>query len=452
MISATSMTFVVDYLYNRVVEIDDLSIVEELIEAAMFFQLAELVDSIVEILKAKISLTTWAKVLQIAKVFNLSDLERKARCFGLFHFDHIRKNIDCVDNVVTLHWYLSNAYLKVNHEYDIFETGCDWMRLNNIDSKNSILVILSCLDYKTLDKVSLEKILESDVVNGNDLARQVIKSIMEINSGELECVTPKACASFLQNVDKSVSDIVIGFLTSVKERACMEQPCVIRKRKDTHLKKFNPKINELVNWLEISNKDMWGHNLVVWRGFHIILLCGETCMGKNIWNKNILKYSILEEKWTRLNSVPVVPRRHAAAVIHEDSLYIIGGVDSFRITLASVRRYDLLHDTWHALPDIPEFCQTPVATFHNGELYVSATMLYVFRNNQWVHLFKTSMRHNTIISFRDRLYFSQNWSNCLNCWDTESLIEYMRPNEQLSKKSNYNITSMCLLGELLFKL
>ena len=76
-----------------------------------------------------------------------------------------------------------------------------------------------------------------------------------------------------------------------------------------------------------------------------------------------------ESSWFAGSSMPT-PRQEVAVAIHDEMIYVFGGLNSDGATLATAERYDPAADSWEALPPLPVPLNHAAAASAGGKIYV----------------------------------------------------------------------------------
>lgn len=446
-ITPDAMECILNYFNFDVADVDNLDHIKDIFHAANYFGLDSLCQKIENKLTVMIDNNTCFKIYQIAKEYNLTNLEPKAKSFILYSFNEIKSQISQIENIETLYWYLSHHNLYVDNEIEIFKAGCEWLVNCSDTSDDKILVILSCIIYRSIEKTSLELILTNKHVIENETARRIIEGIIHISDtysidGFFKDENKDNLKKYF---DKETYENINRILMSKKNRVPPIRPCVMKKSPENiEIMTFNVNERKLVQYIPIPGYPWWGQNIVSWKGYTIFALCGKIKIN-DTWNYQVRMYNCLTEQWKILPSLVLTPRRHATAIVNDDMIYVIGGFGQFRIMLSSVHVYNIKTDEWSELPDFPEYSTCLVACFHKGNLFVSGEHLYVYQSNQWQYLGTLRVRHSAILSHNNRLYFTERWINKLFFWDRDFTNCAQREPKNI-KKCHFNVAAMCKIG------
>lgn len=85
-------------------------------------------------------------------------------------------------------------------------------------------------------------------------------------------------------------------------------------------------------------------------------------------------------EWETRSAAPSGPRQETAAVALDGEVYVIGGIDNFGNTVATVEAYDPSGDRWRAVADLPLAMHHAQAAVADGRIVVAGFLTGAFFN------------------------------------------------------------------------
>ncbi|XP_032521528.2 kelch-like protein 25 [Danaus plexippus] len=416
------MNIIVQYMQIGLIDLSELDLptIGDIAIAANFLQITELLKQIEYTLDSQTCESNFMETMAIAETSTFRKLEQYSAAYGLYAFRSMKP--EYIPTIHKLAWYLSHPYLDCQSELDVFKFGFQWV-LKNETGADAILIILGCLDMKTMSSNDFEemKVLMKDFENS--LAAKVIECICELLKMEQEIS--------LEVLDMHKLDVLEKF----NERVLTEIKNIVKESK-TRLLKYTPLIpmwllkdskpellphcmytytkdNGFEKWLEVAEKNLWGWNVVAWGLTKLVIVCGEYGRGTGTFMKDVKVYDVLRKEWTR-HGVDLPPRRHSGVAVVGDSLYIVGGVGGFRVVMDTVIMYDLKQRSYRKIAKLPDAIQNPAVCSHENRVYAAGQKnIYRYEDlgstDTWKNIVGTEIRMSCLRSFKQYIYCMQGY-------------------------------------------
>lgn len=332
------MSIVLQYMNIGLIDLSEYSLatIGDIAVAANFLQIIELIKQIEYTLEIQMCESNWMETMAIAETSSYSKLEQLSAAFGLYSFKTMKP--EYIPTIHKLAWYLSHPYLDTQSELDVFNFGLQWI-LHNETGADALLIILGCLDFKRISNHDIEEIKKCTSEYENSLALKVADCLYELSNNNLEiceAVLNDKKSELCEKFTERVWIETINITKESKSRLLTYTPVVpmwvIKNSKPELLPHYMYTYNNekgFEQWLEVSEKNLWGWSVISWGLTKLVIVCGEHGRGTGIFMKDVKVYDTLKQEWTR-HGVDLPPRRHAGLAVVGDSLYIVGGVGGFR--------------------------------------------------------------------------------------------------------------------------
>lgn len=338
MLDPNTMNIILKYMNMGLIDLSEYSLatIGDIAVAANFLQVTELIKQIEYVLEIQLCDSNWMEIMGMAEHCSYSKLEQYSAAYGLYSFKCMKP--EYVPSIHKLAWYLSHPYIDAQRELDVFMFGLKWI-LNNETGADALLIILGCLDFKRALNHDIEEIKKAASEFENSLASKVVDCMYELSSNKLDINESilddkknELCEKFTERVWAETKNIVRESKPRLLKYTPVVPMWVIKNSKPELLPHYmymydNDKGFE--QWLEVSEKNLWGWSIISWGLTKLVIVCGEHGRGTGIFMKDVKVYDTLKQEWTR-HGVDLPPRRHAGLAVVGDSLYIVGGVGGFR--------------------------------------------------------------------------------------------------------------------------
>lgn len=312
-----------------------LSTIGDIAFAANFLQITELMKQIHYCLGQQLSMANWIEIKGIAHNAPSINLEQEAVIFGLFAFKSMKPRY--IPTIQQLFWYLSHPYLYTDSELHVFKFGLQWIEQQAMGA-DTILIILSCLDMSRITSEELHKIRDLLLAYANSLAEKVVDCLyklvtdFELTLPSIKVHKPVLCEMFTEKVYTEVLNLVsesIQRKLKLTPAVPMWSNKIMKTEKAQNFMNTFTEEDGFQNWVEITEKNLWGWNITNWTPTKLVMVCGEHGRGTGSFMRDVKVYDVHKEEWIR-HGVELPVRRHAGVVIVEDTLFILGGVGAFR--------------------------------------------------------------------------------------------------------------------------
>ncbi|XP_063367231.1 kelch-like protein 8 isoform X2 [Cydia amplana] len=421
-IDAESMKIILHYMNIGLIDLTEysLSIISELVTAANFLQITELIKQIEYTLELQISPASCMEIMNIAQNSAFTQIEQLSATCGLLSFKSMKP--EYIPNLTKLCWYLSHPYLNASSELDVFNFGHTWL-LENETGGDALLIILGCLDIKKLNLSDIAQIKTCMLGYQNSLAAKVVDCLhnLAVLDMELSVVAIQSQEKMLTHTyTEGVYNETLSMVKESRSRSLAYTPAVpVWAMKDSklemvphHMYTFREKVG-FENWLEVAEKNLWGWSVVGWGPTKIVVVCGEHGRGTGLFMKDVKVYDVLKKEWAR-HGVELPARRHGGVAVMEDSLYLIGGVGGFRVTLDTAVVYDLKRRSHRKIANLPDAIQNPAVCAHEGTIYAAGhNNIYQYEDlgdtDRWTTVVGTQIRSSCMASFKGYIYCTQSY-------------------------------------------
>ncbi|CAH0728227.1 unnamed protein product, partial [Brenthis ino] len=395
MLDPNTMSIVLQYMNIGLIDLSEYSLatIGDIAVAANFLQMIELIKQIEYTLEIQMCESNWMETMAIAETSSYSKLEQLSAAFGLYSFKSMKP--EYISTIHKLAWYLSHPYLDTQSELDVFNFGLQWI-LHNETGADALLIILGCLDFKRISKHDIEEIKKCTSEYENSLALKVADCLYELSNNNLEiceAVLNDKKSEFYEKFTERVWIETINIIKESKTRLLSYTPVVpmwvLKNSKRELLPHYMYTYNNekgFEQWLEVSEKDLWGWSVISWGLTKLVIVCGEHVAGKannrtGIYMKDVKVYDTLKQEWTR-HGVDLPPRSHAGLAVVGDSLYILGGKGEFTRELETAIIYDLKQRAYREIDELPEAICNPAVCSHKNMVYVAGEK-QIFRYKAW---------------------------------------------------------------------
>nr|XP_060641087.1 kelch-like protein 26 [Anolis sagrei ordinatus] len=127
-VSAKGLRHIIDFAYSAEVTLD-LDCIQDVLGAAVFLQMAPVVELCEEFLKSAMSVETCLNIGQMATAFSLASLKESVDAFTFRHFLQIAKEEDFLQlPLERLVFFLRSNKLKSCAEIDLFRAAVRWLQ------------------------------------------------------------------------------------------------------------------------------------------------------------------------------------------------------------------------------------------------------------------------------------------------------------------------------------
>ncbi|CAH2094364.1 unnamed protein product [Euphydryas editha] len=420
MLDPNTMNIIFQYMKIGLIDLSEysLSTINNLAVAANFLQITELIKQIEYTLDIQTNESNWMEIMGIAENSSFLKLEQCCAAYGLFSFKTMKP--EYVPTIHKLAWYLSHPYLDTQSELDVFKFGINWIMHKEIGA-DALLIILGCLDVKSITSKDLEDIKKYIKDYENSLAAKVADLLYVLSidvHGILETNLIKQKNELCQKFTERVWNETFNIVKNSKSRCLQYTPVVpVWILKDSkqellpHCMYTYSENNGFEKWLEVAEQNLWGWSVVSWGLTKLVIVGGEHGRGTGMFMRDVKVYDTLRKEWT-WHGVYLPPRRHAGVVVVGDSLYIAGGVGGFRVVLDTAIVYDLKDRTYRKLAKLPDAIQNPAVCSHRGAVY-AAGQKNIYRYEDlgttecWRKVVFAEMRMSCIKSFKEYIYCTQ---------------------------------------------
>lgn len=135
---------------------------QELLAAADLFQVTEVVEACCSFLKREFHPTNCLGIMNLAEAFSCLDLSTAARTFSQRNFIEVVKQEEFLDlSIDSLLKLLSSEYICIEHEFQVFEAGLNWILHNPSERRQSLVQILECIRFPLIQPTKLFNCIET---------------------------------------------------------------------------------------------------------------------------------------------------------------------------------------------------------------------------------------------------------------------------------------------------
>ncbi|XP_038222542.1 kelch-like protein 40b [Zerene cesonia] len=416
------MEIILKYMNIGLIDLSEytISIIGQIAIAAGFLQITELIKQIEYVLDLQLSESNWIDIMAIADQCSYTKLEKLAIVHGLLSFKSMKP--EYIPTLQTLSWYLSHPYLDSESELDTFQFGYQWITHHETGA-DALLIILGCLDITRITKSEILDIIIMISAYKDSLAAKVVecmynlaKNNHSITTTSLEELKCSISEKFTERVYNELFNLVKNSSTRKLNYTPVIPMWLLKESKPEllpHCLYSYTTQNKFEQWLEVADKNLWGWSVVSWGPSKFIVICGEHGRGTGMFMQDVRVYDILRKEWTR-HGVLLPSRRHAGFVVKGDSLYIVGGVGSFRVILDTAIIYDLKQRSFRKIAKFPDAMQSPAVCLHDNVVYSAGHKnIYEYEDlgstDNWKAVVRTDIRMSCIRSFRKYIYCTQSY-------------------------------------------
>ncbi|CAG4952185.1 unnamed protein product [Colias eurytheme] len=416
------MEIILQYMNVGLIDLGDhtIPVIGEIAIAANFLQITELIKQIEYILDLQLSESNWLEIMSLADQCYFPKLEKLAIVHGLLSFKSMKP--EYIPTLKTLSWYLSHPYLDCESELDVYKFGACWI-MRQETGVDALLIILGCLDVTRITISELSEIISMMREFENSLPAKVVECLFYLlhTNGSIKTANlPKLKIIIRIKFTERVCNEVLNLVENNSARKMNHTPVVpmwlLKESKPEllpHCLYSYTKQNKFEKWLEVADKNLWGWSVVSWGLSKIVVICGEHGRGTGMFMQDVKVYDTLRKTWTN-HGVQLPSRRHAGFAVKGDSLYIVGGVGSFRVVLDTVIVYDLKQRSFRKIAKFADAIQSPAVCLHNDMVY-AAGHKYIYRfedvgsTEQWNSVVRTDLRMSCMRSFKKYIYCTQSY-------------------------------------------
>ncbi|XP_037966814.2 kelch-like protein 30 [Plutella xylostella] len=426
-VDACSMKTIIKYIDNGLIDLTDYSLneINDLAASANFLQITELLKQIECVLDLRLNVANCLHIMGMAEMASFPALKKLAASYALLQFKEMKA--EYIPSLQSLHWYLSHSHLNTDCELSVFKMGLQWV-IEAHRSADALLIVLGCLDIAALTVQELQEMQQLLKEYQYSLASKMVDCLHEIfvrfwDISTTDIVKNKQLLCEL-NTERVFTE-VLNLVNSSMKRELKLVPCVsLTESTGCHEKgpQFIYTFDESTGfekWLEIPEKNLWGWSVAAWGAHRLVVAGGEYGRGSGRFLRDVLVYDTLRARWSRLGA-RLPPRRHAGLAVRGDTLYMAGGVGSFRIVLSCAIAVDLEERSFRKLAALPDALQSPALCVHADTLYAGGHK-HVYRlaeradgGERWEQAVESrALRPSCLVPLGAHVYMAQSYCSHL---------------------------------------
>lgn len=270
-------------------------------------------------------------------------------------------------------------------EMEVFKGVERWMDENPIEEEDAVK-IMETIRYCALSLDLLENILTSRFITKVDKLKNLVQNLIEykkcnhiLKCSDCHIVSSTNCDSDIFCALCVEKQEYVAKLLNKPPRKRYAMPCFT-----THNFTFKEnnrmfptvfgyngeKIIKVLTLNERPSSDIFIGFKIISKGFKMFIFGGEHGYGKGLFNMGIWSYDFITEKWNYESDISE-QRRHFAAAVLDNWVYLVGGTGKYRKVLRTIDRYDLVTKKWSNCTTLPYCSSTvPALCTHNNKIYI----------------------------------------------------------------------------------
>ncbi|XP_050431019.1 kelch-like protein 12 [Adelges cooleyi] len=378
---------ILTYVYTFKLDIKDNNI-EKLLKAADCYQFNNVKKLCYDFIKEKMNNSNCMTFLKYANPISHKELHNFCFHYILMNFENLILNSEFgLDRLYESNFddfveFISNDYLDIESEEVVFELIIGWINYNLYERKDCLPELLKYLRLPLIPKHKLKRITTERLVKRN-------KDYL---------------VDFLKEIDNIRADLNISNATQRPPYAHVSNIIFAIKGvsgdEDGYIKYLDLRDEENLNWKFCDFSFFRPRrycSVLVFSSKGVIFAIGGF-EEPNKWTNHVdaLDLSSTAKNWVSVTPMKTV-RRNFAVSVHGNFIFVIGGEDKHRNTLASVEYYDTEFKVWKKLPkSMPtprKYCKSII---HNNCLFVfggindkmmlKSVDCYNLKNKRWITL------------------------------------------------------------------
>lgn len=385
-ISGDILNLLLNYCYNRTVRFSDEN-VHGLLVAADYMIMDDFLSQLTQDLKYKLTVQNCIPIFTAALQIFCDDLLEISYRYIQTHFDDIVFNVKFGE--IPLHafqQFLGDKNLRVNSERSVYSAIYRWIEADKSNREVFMPQLMQKLMISDIDENLYREILEMEAITNVKIWPDI-----PLPFTELELIRNSRDPRYDRRLPKQLH-------------------CIIRRncKKGIPVREIYLTYDECIDlWRKITETDS---NPLFILSINKCLIMIDTCYERN------LGFNIVENSWFELSEF-VIPRYNYAVVELNSCIYAIGGMSvETQSELYSVESYDFEEDQWSLSSSIiPVSRSTPVALNDSIYLigYIETTedkdlvaQVYNASNNTWMRITSPPLKrtHFAFVCYHEKLY------------------------------------------------
>ncbi|XP_017205447.1 kelch-like protein 15 isoform X2 [Oryctolagus cuniculus] len=402
-LTATGFSHVLQFMYYGTIELS-MNTVHEILQAAMYVQLIEVVKFCCSFLLAKICLENCAEIMRLLDDFgvNIEGVREKLDAFLLENFVPLMSRPDFLSylSFEKLMSYLDNDHLSRFPEIELYEAVQSWLRHDRRRWRHTDTIIQNIRFCLMTPSNVFEKVKTSEFYRYSRQLRYEVEQAL----------------NYFQNVHQQpLLDMKSSRIRSAKPQTTVFRGMIghsMVNSKILLLKK--PRV-----WWELEGPQvpLRPDCLAIVNNF-VFLLGGEELGpdGEFHASSKVFRYDPRQNSWLRMADMSV-PRSEFAVGVIGKFIYAVAGRTRDE-TFYSTERYDITNDKWEFVDPYPVNKYGHEGTVLNNKLFITGGITSSSTSKQ-VCVFDPS-KEGTIEQRTRRTQV------VTNCWENKSKMNYAR--------------------------
>nr|XP_015196791.1 PREDICTED: kelch-like protein 15 isoform X3 [Lepisosteus oculatus] len=402
-LTATGFSHVLQFMYYGKLELSMLT-VHEILQAAMYVQLTEVVEFCCSFLLAKICLDNCAEVMRLLDDFgvNIDGVQEQLDAFLLENFVPLMSRPDFLSylSFEKLALYLDSDRLSRFPEIELYEAVQAWLRHDRRRWRHTDSVIQNVRFCLMTPSHVFEKVKTSEFYRYSRQLRHEVEQALNYFHG----VNEQPLLEMKSNRIRSVRPQTAVFRGMIGHSMVNSKILLLHK----------PKV-----WWELEGPQvpLRPDCLAIVNNF-VFLLGGEELGpdGEFHASSKVFRYDPRQNSWLRMADMSV-PRSEFAVGVIGKYIYAVAGRTRDE-TFYSTERYDIVEDKWEFVDPYPVNKYGHEGTVLNGKLYITGGITSSSTSKQ-VCVFDPSKEGLTEHRTRRTQVVT-------NCWENKSKMNYAR--------------------------
>ncbi|XP_075814988.1 kelch-like protein 15 isoform X1 [Microtus pennsylvanicus] len=402
-LTATGFSHVLQFMYYGTIELS-MNTVHEILQAAMYVQLIEVVKFCCSFLLAKICLENCAEIMRLLDDFgvNIEGVREKLDAFLLDNFVPLMSRPDFLSylSFEKLMSYLDNDHLSRFPEIELYEAVQSWLRHDRRRWRHTDTIIQNIRFCLMTPSSIFEKVKTSEFYRYSRQLRYEVDQAL----------------NYFQNIHQQpLLDMKSSRIRSAKPQTTVFRGMIghsMVNSKILLLKK--PRV-----WWELEGPQvpLRPDCLAIVNNF-VFLLGGEELGpdGEFHASSKVFRYDPRQNSWLRMADMSV-PRSEFAVGVIGKFIYAVAGRTRDE-TFYSTERYDIVNDKWEFVDPYPVNKYGHEGTVLNNKLFITGGITSSSTSKQ-VCVFDPS-KEGTIEQRTRRTQV------VTNCWENKSKMNYAR--------------------------
>nr|XP_039257220.1 kelch-like protein 24 [Styela clava] len=352
---------IVKHVYAQSIQIKSDN-VQDIVEAADYFQLDQLKSSCENFLLRQVAETNCLGLMQFGELHSLDSLTARAKKFALVNFRKVSQQEEFIRLPPSvLMWYLSDDALSVQREEHVFQAAISWLQFSEARDEHTV-DILKCVRLLFVSPHFLfDTIAKHSFLKGKPAVQDLVSEACKYHA--LGCNEWKQMQQPHTRPRKSSRITEVLFIVGG----------ICNNRRLHHAEYYHPK----KGWIalaDIVTAHCTMHSYSVCAMKNNVYVTGGhsnsgiTANAASLYSSNI-------NQWSELASMICARERHGSATA-DGAVYVAGGLMASQkgrkkpIVLDQVERYRPAFNQWESVKPLPKRCYSPGVISYKEKLYV----------------------------------------------------------------------------------